>query len=369
MEISIYSTIDFSKSRNLLTERQKNVKAFNPIVPEGGCISLLELNPKQYDSIKWFFINEKTGKITETTAESSDGMHYVAIPEGLKLGTYTLKIETRHLVGDVVVKETTISNPFEYVEASSDIVTIVSSNADNNLVGNLRKNATIIQPIYVNPPSGGGGSCNRNAKLTKTGVVDSWGDYDDGYYQAGRGDSFFLLANDSLNFFGNNQRFTGITGGYYDQNLLGWYDKAGVATTEALAKPFGCIIDWSQFEEATGDYLMYYDKHITSAINWDDSRIGAHSQTIGGYTNWRLPNRLEGQAIIYSAGGINGYALNYLPFKISLAALFWLSTSSPNGENGFTLANTNHAISPVLKTNAYVNYSYFICRTGNISEL
>ena len=157
MEISIYSTIDFSKSRNLLTERQKNVKAFNPIVPEGGCISLLELNPKQYDSIKWFFINQVTGKITETTAESSDSMHYVAIPEGLSLGTYRLKIETRRSVGDTIINETTISNPFEYVEASSDIVTIVSRNADNNLVGNLRKNATVIQPIYVNPPSGGGG--------------------------------------------------------------------------------------------------------------------------------------------------------------------------------------------------------------------
>jgi hypothetical protein len=157
MEISIYSTIDFSKARNLLTERQKNVKAFNPIVPEGGCISLLELNPKQYTSIYWFFVNQKTGKITETTAESSDSMHYVAIPEGLSLGTYRLKIETRHLVGNTTINETTISNPFEYVEASSDIVTIVSRNADNNLVGNLRKNATVVQPIYVNPPSGGGG--------------------------------------------------------------------------------------------------------------------------------------------------------------------------------------------------------------------
>ncbi|NLF44150.1 MAG: hypothetical protein GX587_15775, partial [Bacteroidales bacterium] len=36
-------------------------------------------------------------------------------------------------------------------------VTIVSRNADNNLVGNLRKKSTIIQPIYTNPPSGGGG--------------------------------------------------------------------------------------------------------------------------------------------------------------------------------------------------------------------
>ena len=156
MEISIHSTIDFSKARNLLTERQKNVKAFNPIVPEGGCISLLEINPKQYTSIHWYLVNEKTGKITETTAESSDGMHYVAIPEGLGLGTYVLRIETRHSVGDTMINETTISNPFEYVEASSDIVTIVSRNADNNLVGNLRKNATVIQPIYTNPPSGGG---------------------------------------------------------------------------------------------------------------------------------------------------------------------------------------------------------------------
>lgn len=138
MEISIYSTIDFSKSRNLLTERQKNVKAFNPIVPEGGCISLLELNPKQYDEIKWWFVNQKTGKITTTTAESSDGMHYVAIPEKLRLGTYALKIETKRLVGYVMKVETTISKPFEYVESSDDVVTVVSSNLENDLVGNIK---------------------------------------------------------------------------------------------------------------------------------------------------------------------------------------------------------------------------------------
>ena len=138
MEISVYSTIDFSKARNLLTERQKNIKAFNPIVPEGGCISLLELNPKQYISIHWFFVNQKTGKITETTAESSDGMHYVAIPEGLRLGTYTLRIDTRYLVGDTIINETTISKPFEYVEASEDIITIVTSNLENDLVGNVK---------------------------------------------------------------------------------------------------------------------------------------------------------------------------------------------------------------------------------------
>lgn len=153
MEISIYSTIDFSKSRNLLTERQKNIKAFNPIVPKGGCISLLELNPKQYSNIKWTLINEKTGKVTETAAESSDGMHYVAIPDGLRLGTYRLKIVTT----TANVQKTTISNPFEYVEASDDIITIVSRNHENDLIGNMQTKAVIIQPIYTNPPGGGGG--------------------------------------------------------------------------------------------------------------------------------------------------------------------------------------------------------------------
>lgn len=158
MEISIHSTIDFSKSRNLFTERQKNIKAFNPIVPRGGCISLLELNPKQYSNVRWILINEKTGKETETTAESSDGMHYVAIPDSLRIGTYRLKIITTRIFGYAeIVKKTTISNPFEFVEASEDIITIVSRNAENDLIGSVPTKAAVIQPIYYNPSGGGGG--------------------------------------------------------------------------------------------------------------------------------------------------------------------------------------------------------------------
>ena len=162
MEISIYSTIDFSKARNLLTERQKNIKSFNPIVPEGGCISLLELNPLQYSAINWTLINEKTGKITATTAESSDSVHYVAIPEGLRFGTYTLKIVTHRTEGEELIVETTISNPFEYIEASEDVITIVSRNLENDLVGNIPPNATITQPIYVNP----GGAIYRTITIS-----------------------------------------------------------------------------------------------------------------------------------------------------------------------------------------------------------
>lgn len=136
MKISKYSTIDFTKARNLHTENQKKVKAFNPIVPKGGVISIMEINPKNYQTIEWFFINEKTGKITQGTAFSADGMHYVAIPECLRFGTYTLKIVTTRLEGSLIVEEITISNPFEYVEATEDVVTIISRNKNNDLVDN-----------------------------------------------------------------------------------------------------------------------------------------------------------------------------------------------------------------------------------------
>jgi hypothetical protein len=63
-------------------------------------------------------------------------MHYVAIPECLRFGTYTLKIVTTRLEGSLIVEEITISNPFEYVEATEDVVTIISRNKNNDLVDN-----------------------------------------------------------------------------------------------------------------------------------------------------------------------------------------------------------------------------------------
>ena len=341
MEISIYSTIDFSKARNLLTERQKNIRAFNPIVPEGGCISLLELNPKQYISIHWFFVNQKTGKITPTTAESSDGMHYVAIPEGLRLGTYTLKIETRHLVGDVVVKETTISNPFEYVEASSDIVTIVSSNADNNLVGTLRKNAVIIQPIYTNPPSGGDipePASRTTARLMKTGQITSYRTGDDGDIEAGREVDFFTLAEN--NPFGNTNRFTDELGGQgYANNI---------------------VIDWSTYDGSTvlGIYRIYLDE-----ATWEQLIDNCLALSVGTFTTgWRMWNLNEcvnfinaettfnyAPLNIASFGGYcatstgkGNYAQKVMPvaFGFSLGAIQKVSTSKAMAVRDFTVTGT-----------------------------
>ena len=202
MEISIYSTIDFSQARNLLTERQRDVKAFNPIVPQGGCISILELNPQQYISISWVFINQKTGKITSTTAQSSDSMHYVAIPENLSFGTYVLKITTTQTGVNDMFQTITTSKPFEYVKASSDIVTIVSRNADNDLVGNVPPNATVIQPIYINPFNLVD-LADVNISNIADGQVVAWnaasGKFKNVYQSGGGGGTSFWEVEDAIN--------------------------------------------------------------------------------------------------------------------------------------------------------------------------
>ena len=289
MEISIYSNIDFSKARNLLTERQRDEKAFNPIVPQGGCISILENNPLQYTSIVWSFINQKTGKITTTTAQSSDSMHYVAIPEGLRLGTYRLKVVTTRTVNSNLIIDTIISHPFEYIEASEDVVTIVSRNADNDLVGNLQKNATVLQPIYVNPSSGGVVAAARStAKLMKTGQTTSYRTGDDGDLERGRLTNFFTLAEN--NPFGNINRFTDELGGQtYTNNI---------------------VIDWSTYDGSTvlGIYRIYLD-----TATWDQLIDNCLALSVDTFiTGWRMWNVNECVNFINS-----GTIFNYAPLNIA----------------------------------------------------
>ena len=70
MEISIYSTIDFSKARNLLTERQRDVKAFNPILNLPTIFGfrdlILENNPTIYLDFVGFYQPKNWVKITST---------------------------------------------------------------------------------------------------------------------------------------------------------------------------------------------------------------------------------------------------------------------------------------------------------------
>ena len=95
-----------------------------------------------------------------------------------------------------------------------------------------------------------------------------------------------------LNNFGNYQRFTGTTGGYTDLIGTTFYDKDGNTTTEALAFPNDLLLDWDTYNKyGNNNILMIIRKAVAGTnVNWENCRLWASALTIGGYTDWRMPN-------------------------------------------------------------------------------
>lgn len=172
--------------------------------------------------------------------------------------------------------------------------------------------------------SGGGGSTPVGATLMKTGQTTSYRTGDDGDLEEGRATDFFTLATN--NPFGHNQRFTGVTGGYYDQTLSGYYDSSGVATTYALAFPEDILIDWSTYDNIAGTVLGYYIIKGTTA-NWNDAIDGSLAHTTTSYTTgWRLWNMREADNLRdFSRNRV----LEYAPFSDTSNDDYWTSTTTP----------------------------------------
>lgn len=147
-----------------------------------------------------------------------------------------------------------------------------------------------IKPV-ADPPIG--------AVLMKSGQTVSYRTGDDGDIEAGRLTSFSIL--ERLNPFGNNNRFTDITGAQtYSNNI---------------------IIDWSTYDGTT--VLGWYKVINGADVTWNAAIDGALALSIGSYTSgWRLPNKREMENIAnYNLASI----FNYSPFNISNT--IWLSTT------------------------------------------
>jgi hypothetical protein len=163
-------------------------------------------------------------------------------------------------------------------------------------------------------------------ELMKTGQTTSFRTGDDGDLQEGRGVDEFIL--DYINPFGHSQRFTGTTGGYYDQSLLDYYDKDGVATTRLLAFPDEILIDWSTYNNVSGKTLGYaMGGYIADTLTNMLSTYA--SATYGGFSNWRLSNLREYiNLAIWHNGTSNTY--NYLPLNnssLNLSSIYFTSSA------------------------------------------
>jgi len=190
---------------------------------------------------------------------------------------------------------------------ATDSLDINLVDQDGNSITPLSLNAPEIE---IDIPSGG--AVPIGAKPLKTGCTVSVRTGDDGDLQEGRADTFFLLdSTKDPNPFGNYQRFTGDTGGYYDQDLSGYYDANGVATTKALAFPNGIMIDWSTYD---GTEVLAYALDSLQVADLLTVRNAYDTATYGGYTGWRLWNMREVLNMAWWEYGGNNMS-NWAPFN------------------------------------------------------
>lgn len=169
-----------------------------------------------------------------------------------------------------------------------------------------------------------GGAAPVGATIMKTGCTVSTDTGDDGDIQEGRDVDFFTLP--SNNPFGNTKRFTGITGGYYDEILTNYYDNTGILTTRGLAFPSDIFLDWSTFNgfKVIGYYFGSFPldsyTNLISIFN---------SANYGNFSVWRCFNVKEAQNIQIFQFGSN--FLNYEPIlssTLNASSVFWTSTSA-----------------------------------------
>jgi hypothetical protein len=160
------------------------------------------------------------------------------------------------------------------------------------------------------------------ATLMKTGQTVSYRTGDDGDIEAGREVDFFTLS--ANNPFGNNKRFTGITGGYQIGGVN--YNKDGGTTTAALAFPHDIVIDWST-TKSDGTKVLGWSRLYNGNNNWNNNIDNALVYTISTYTTgWRLPNIIELTSIV-SYSSVPSLSLNYEPFNLSISGYYDSRTS------------------------------------------
>lgn len=154
--------------------------------------------------------------------------------------------------------------------------------------------------------------------------------------------SLWLL--NPTNVFGNQYRYTGTSGGYYNPSNATYYDVNDVVTTRVLAFP---------------NYLMC--DHMTSTIfqlesdtyiNWNTAIDSGLVRTIGAFTGWYLPSSAELQ-IHANRGVISGFRSGSPPIDWGAGSVVTSDTYMGNVAYTQAWGGTNITqLTPLLKGNS-----------------
>jgi hypothetical protein len=187
-----------------------------------------------------------------------------------------------------------------------------------------------------------GGACPIGAPLIISGQTTVYNSHDDGDKKRGRLVDFITLNQN--NPFGNDRRFTGITGGH--RGASNWVDVNGNTVANRLAAfPHYIFLDWST--DSGIDVLGYcFEDYFVGDLNKDFTALcnDGNSFSIGIFTSvWSGINWPEATNIMNSGTAL---ALNYFPFNINSSIVFNTITTNPQTTaNCFVLANNFNSLS------------------------
>ena len=129
-----------------------------------------------------------------------------------------------------------------------------------------------------------------------SGQTTQYQTYDDGYYyqlgyyNGGILSNYYNLSNSDLTPWSHLKRFTGTTGGYYDEILTTYHNEDGtVSGSHALSFPNGLVNDY-----LTG-FQWYYVG--AGARTWTLAISETQALTFKGFSDWTIPTKAQIQDI------------------------------------------------------------------------
>lgn len=178
-------------------------------------------------------------------------------------------------------------------------------------------------------------------QTTKTGQTVSYTDYDDGFEQFGREVDFYTLSEN--NPFGNTLRFTGTTG-------------TGTIQADTI------MLDWAHI---TSNGVYGWSTTVYNGVNFLTDIANAHALTVGGLSNWFLPNKKQVQTL-ENSGTSN--AVNWSPLNCTAALLRTCTTDPNNSGNNYVLYPGSH--SSQMENKLFGNpRKYIVFRIITLAEL
>jgi hypothetical protein len=191
------------------------------------------------------------------------------------------------------------------------------------------------------------------------GTFNSNDDADINFGRGGAAAPFFLLEEE--NPFGNFYALTGKTGGYQSYVDSLYYDKDGVATTEALAFPDDVILNWKSFKPNVSVLAL-----SKTAIDGDgqDYLLNAAPYTFDSKSDWQVINGQVG--FMFFSQGVFRDPFNYHPLNyamtLSIDQIWSSAIESPTA--GYAFTQTGYRVAGSGTT-----YKTFIYRLYTWAEL